>query len=179
MINTPQPPQGGLTTTALFIGRFQPFHKGHLSVVQEICSQHEKIIIGIGSAEDNYLPKNPFTAGERYEMIRATLENENFDLAKIIIIPVRNINNYALWVRHVELILPKFDVVYTGSAIVRKLFEKDGKYKINQVQKKIQVNATTVRQKMFEEKDWEKLVSLPVSDYLKMIKGVERIQSLT
>lgn len=164
--------------TALFIGRFQPFHKGHLSVVKDIYNQHNQILIGIGSAEENFLPENPFTAGERYEMIRAALEDEGLDMSKISIIPLRNINNYALWVKHVELILPKFEVVYTGSEIVKKLFEEDGRYEVKPVIKKLEINATLVRQKMLKGEDWEVLVPKSVAEYLNSIKGEERLKKI-
>lgn len=159
----------------LFIGRFQPFHKGHLSVVKDIYNQSAKIIIGIGSAEDSFLPENPFTAGERYEMIERTLEAEGLDMSKIAIIPVRNINNYALWVKHVTLLLPKFEVVYTGSSIVRELFEKDGTYEVLPVKKELEISATMVREKMLKSEEWEDLVPDAVVEYLKKIKGEERI----
>ena len=172
----PHPPQRVLKKTALFIGRFQPFHKGHLSVIKNIYSKYNHIIIGIGSAEDNYLPKNPFTAGERYEMIRVALATEGFNLSKISIIPVRNINNYALWVRHIELILPKFDVVYTGSSIVKNLFDDYGQYQIISIKQELEINATQIRQKMFEGKDWKKFVPKSVFYYLKEIKNEKRIK---
>jgi nicotinamide-nucleotide adenylyltransferase len=35
----------------LLIGRFQPFHKGHLQVVKTIARDCDDIIIGIGSAQ--------------------------------------------------------------------------------------------------------------------------------
>ena len=63
-----------MTSTALFIGRFQPFHEGHLSVVKRALRDNDFLLIGIGSAEEDYLPDNPFTAGERWEMIRAALD---------------------------------------------------------------------------------------------------------
>ncbi len=164
--------------TALFVGRFQPFHKGHLSVVKYLAFHYEKVVIGIGSAEDNYLPKNPFTAGERYEMIHRALEEEELNLSKIAIIPVRNINNYALWVRHVELMLPKFDVVYTGSSIVKRLFKDDRKYKVEEVKKKIMTSATKVRRKILECEKWEDLLPPATKNYLLSIKGDKRIRKI-
>ncbi|MDF2956278.1 MAG: Nicotinamide mononucleotide adenylyltransferase, partial [Candidatus Alkanophagales archaeon MCA70_species_2] len=34
---------------ALYIGRFQPYHKGHHFVIKEIASQFDEIVIVIGS----------------------------------------------------------------------------------------------------------------------------------
>ncbi|MCK5309571.1 MAG: adenylyltransferase/cytidyltransferase family protein, partial [Thermoplasmata archaeon] len=50
----------------LIIGRFQPFHKGHFEVLKEIAGQVDKLIIGIGSADESYTFEDPFTAGERH-----------------------------------------------------------------------------------------------------------------
>ena len=110
---------------ALYVGRFQPFHLGHLDAIKSILKEVDRVLIMIGSAEYNYLPENPFTAGERFEMIEAALTEAGISQKKFVIIPVRNIENYDLWVRHLAIYLPKFDVVYTGSTIVKKLFEND------------------------------------------------------
>ncbi|EQD45121.1 nicotinamide-nucleotide adenylyltransferase, partial [mine drainage metagenome] len=50
---------------AFVVGRFQPFHNGHLHVIKEILSQYSSVIIGIGSAQYSHTMENPFTAGER------------------------------------------------------------------------------------------------------------------
>jgi len=34
---------------ALFIGKFQPFHKGHLFALRQVLKKFDKVIIGIGS----------------------------------------------------------------------------------------------------------------------------------
>src|SRR3989339_1452970 len=107
--------------SSLYIGRFQPFHFGHLSVVKKIIAKGEFLIIGIGSSEENFLPENPFTASERWQMITEALDAEKISREKYTIIPVRNINNYALWVQHISLILPPFEKIYTGSEIVKEL----------------------------------------------------------
>ncbi len=52
--------------TALLIGRFQPFHNGHLEVVKTISKKCDRMIIGIGSAQLSHTFENPFTAGERH-----------------------------------------------------------------------------------------------------------------
>ena len=55
----------GKKPAALFIGRFQPFHKGHLSAVKWIAARSSKVIIAIGSAEKENEPKNTFSEKER------------------------------------------------------------------------------------------------------------------
>ncbi len=57
----------------LLIGRFQPFHKGHLYVIGKIAEEVDEIIIGIGSAQKSHCLDNPFTAGERLMMIKKAL----------------------------------------------------------------------------------------------------------
>ncbi|MBP7820288.1 MAG: adenylyltransferase/cytidyltransferase family protein, partial [Candidatus Methanofastidiosum sp.] len=51
---------------ALYIGRFQPFHLGHLHVVKLILNSSKEIIIAIGSSQVSHTIQNPFTAGERF-----------------------------------------------------------------------------------------------------------------
>src|SRR5207302_562889 len=65
-----------MTGRAFFIGRFQPFHRGHLAMVRRILESNEEIIVGIGSAQYSHTGENPFTAGERYEMIKRALDAE-------------------------------------------------------------------------------------------------------
>jgi nicotinamide-nucleotide adenylyltransferase len=35
----------------LLIGRFQPFHIGHLKAIEQATSENDEVIIGIGSAQ--------------------------------------------------------------------------------------------------------------------------------
>jgi len=108
--------------SALFLGRFQPFHKGHLSVIQRILKENERVIIALGSAEQNYLPQNPFTASERFQMIEESLKEAKIAPNRYCIIPVRNIFNYSLWVNHVNTYVPPYTKVYTGSKLIRACY---------------------------------------------------------
>lgn len=57
----------------LYIGRFQPFHKGHLNVVEEALNHCDKLIIAIGSAQEFGTEKNPFSFELRKELISRSL----------------------------------------------------------------------------------------------------------
>ncbi|MEM3715338.1 MAG: adenylyltransferase/cytidyltransferase family protein, partial [Nitrososphaeria archaeon] len=59
-----------MTVNAVYIGRFQPFHNGHYAALKWILEKEKSpIILCIGSAQYSHTVENPFTAGERIEMI--------------------------------------------------------------------------------------------------------------
>jgi nicotinamide-nucleotide adenylyltransferase len=57
----------------LYVGRFQPFHLGHLEAIENVLKEAEELVIVIGSAQYSHNINNPFTAGERLVMIRRAL----------------------------------------------------------------------------------------------------------
>ncbi len=57
--------------TVTFIGRFQPFHSGHKSVVDQAFSVSEHVNIVVGCFGEPRTPRNPFTFEERVAMIQA------------------------------------------------------------------------------------------------------------
>lgn len=58
-----------------YIGRFQPFHNGHKSVIDYALTISKRVAICIGSAGGPRTPKNPWTANEREQMIRACYDD--------------------------------------------------------------------------------------------------------
>lgn len=57
----------------VYIGRFQPFHNGHLAMLQQALAQAEQVIVVLGSARSARNTRNPFTAAERKQMIQASM----------------------------------------------------------------------------------------------------------
>lgn len=64
---------------AVYIGRFQPFHRGHFAVVEEALAQAEEVVILIGSANLSRDTRNPFTFKERAAVISDVLDREYAD----------------------------------------------------------------------------------------------------
>lgn len=56
---------------ALFIGRFQPFHNGHLYGLQKCLELAERVIIGIGSSQESGTENNPWDYATRKRMIES------------------------------------------------------------------------------------------------------------
>jgi nicotinamide-nucleotide adenylyltransferase len=156
-------------TTALFIGRFQPFHLGHLSVVEKILNKHDNLIIGIGSSDNHDEPTNPFTYQLREKMIRSTLDD--LKLNNVEILPIPDINDDERWAQYVVNLIPKFDVIYTGSPIVQDLFKTHGRFPLEAVEFEHDISATRVRELMDNGGNWQKLVPKMVAETLKDVSG--------
>ena len=165
---------------ALIIGRFQPFHKGHLELAKHILKECDELVIAIASAQFNYIEKDPFTAGERIWMIHEALMEGRIDLAKCYVATVVNDENNAKWIGHLRSFLPPFDVVYTGNAYVAMLM-KDSGIKVRDVKfyDKEKYNATRIRQLMLDGKNWQELVPRSVAQIIKKIDGIRRIKVIS
>lgn len=82
-------PTGKAFDLAVFIGRFQPFHNGHLSVIRQALAQAECVLVLVGSANRARDTRNPFTYLERRDMIRdSILEHVATTLSRIYIKPL-------------------------------------------------------------------------------------------
>jgi bifunctional NMN adenylyltransferase/nudix hydrolase len=60
----------------VFIGRFQPPHRGHLETIRQALEISDKIIIILGSANAAQNIKNPFTDAQRAHMLLAAFPDE-------------------------------------------------------------------------------------------------------
>ena len=67
----------------LYVGRFQPFHLGHLSAIKHVLEEADDLVIVVGSAQYSHNVNNPFTAGERLVMIRKALEEGRIDCSRV------------------------------------------------------------------------------------------------
>ena len=85
---------------AVLVGRFQPFHKAHLMLLQRALEAAPQCVVVIGSAYQARTPKNPFTWSERAEMIRLALPEA--DRERVRFMPVRDYYDEARWVRAVR-----------------------------------------------------------------------------
>jgi bifunctional NMN adenylyltransferase/nudix hydrolase len=86
---------------AVFIGRFQPFHAGHLHVVKEGFKQANQLILLIGSAWQPRNTRNPWSHQEREEMVRACLSSE--ENKRLLCLPLMDVPyNDEIWVRNVQ-----------------------------------------------------------------------------
>ena len=162
---------------ALYIGRFQPYHLGHHAVLKEMASEADEVIICIGSAQRSHELDNPFTAGERYMMISKSLRDEG--IFNFYIVPVLDVNWNAVWVSHVESLIPPVDVVFTNNPLIERLFEEQG-YKVRAppLFNRKEYSGSEIRRRILNDESWESLVPQAVVDVMTEINGLKRMKAL-
>ena len=75
---------------AIFIGRFQPFHIGHLYNIKYALNCAKKLIICVGSINRACSLKNPFTFQERKLMMESDLKIANIENGLFKILPLED-----------------------------------------------------------------------------------------
>ena len=164
----------------LMMGRFQPFHLGHLELVKQILNECDEVIIALTGSQFNYIEKDPFTSGERIEMIHQTLKENNIDMGKCYIISIENQFNVATWASYLKSSLPHFDKVYSGNDYVIMLLADSGYAVVSpKFRDREKYNATRIRKMIANDEEWEKFVPSSVSKIVKKINGVRRIKTIS
>jgi nicotinamide-nucleotide adenylyltransferase len=161
----------------LYIGRFQPYHLGHQAVINKISNEVDEIIIVIGSAQFSHTQENPFTAGERLDMIHESLGNLK---NRCFLIPIEDVQRNGIWVSHLISMVPRFDIVYSNNPLVIQLFsEADIKVRNPPMYKRKVYSGTIIRKFMLEGGNWKSLVPESVAIVIENINGVERLASIS
>lgn len=162
----------------LYVGKFQPVHYGHKSVIEKLDKKHDELIIVIGGADCSYTEENIFTTGERVEMIKKSVD---VDFESMYIIPVRDISDNTLWPHHVNKYVPSFHTLYTNNPLVQRLFIDSG-YDVQDIEmvERNMYSGTKVRSYIKEDnkEKWQELVPDEVEDIISELNGFKRFQSI-
>ena len=160
----------------LILGRFQPFHFGHLRLIKAVKDDNLELIICIGSAQEGRTKDNPFTIVERRTMVEAVVNRLDCEYQ---IYEIPDVNNDDLYVSHLKTFVPDFDTIYSGNPLVLKLFKAAG-YNIimpEMVNREVWEGAA-IRQAMTEGDEWETAVPSQIVDIIHDLNGIEKLQNL-
>ena len=161
----------------LLIGRFQPFHLGHLDAVLFGLARADSLSICIGSSNKYNEKKNPFSAVERREMILSSIDPSIVNRIKIFNIP--DVDNHEKWTFEIDQIVPKYDVVFTNDEFTKTLFEKR---QINVIQVMLKdrekFSGTNIRQLILDGESWQDLVPQGTRKVLNKINATDRLKNL-
>jgi nicotinamide-nucleotide adenylyltransferase len=165
------------TTRGILIGRFQPFHEGHMRVVEDIIDEVDELVLGIGSADASHEQRNPFTAGERIMMIQNTLDS--FETTTYAV-PLEDLDRNAVWVSHVQSMSPWFDVAYSNNSLVIRLFREAGiDVRQTEMFDRDNLKGSEIRELMARNGDWEQFVPDAVVEVVEEVEGIRRIQAVS
>ena len=145
----------------LYIGRFQPIHIGHESIIRKMLKECNIVIVAIGSAQEHNTPRNPFNFYERKDLITNVFYREIIS-GQLTIIPLKdreNPSNDASWGDYVFEKVKWFtnekpDVVYEGEETERNTWYDNLDVAIVKVPRTdIPVSATKLRKALADSGD--------------------------
>ena len=174
----------------VFIGRFQPLHIGHMEVILNALSLAKTVIILVGSSGQPRTFKNPWTFGERADMIYSAVSAVDPSYKdRIVCKPLRDVTeNDQKWATQVQGLVnesiatldrddtykfpssPKIGLIGHSkdeSSYYLKLFPQWGKpieHALNE-----EVNATDLRSLMFDSKSTKFLIGVVPTYVYEMI----------
>lgn len=161
----------------LFVGRFQPFHNGHAAAVIHISQYYERLVIGISQAHISHVVTDPFTGGERYQMIKSFLESERL-MSRADIIPIPIDATPTTWVPIIRSISPPFNIIYARSPLTQSLFQYWGYEVVKNLHSGNLLSATEVRGAISSRENWSELVPESVASVIRNIDGIYRVKQM-
>ena len=166
---------------AVFIGRFQPPHFGHLKTILSTFELAKKTLIIIGDYKTARSIKNPFTFDEVKKMILNSLPVEFHK--RLFLEPVRNYPYHdELWIASVQKIVSSYSE--NSICLMGNLKDSSSYYLYSFPQWKFEpseflkgMNATDVREFYFEEEnlkiELEKKLPVGTIQFLEIFKKTE------
>lgn len=156
----------------LFIGRFQPFHRGHLKAIRHLDQKYHTVI-GIGSSETMNTFENPLSFSERRKLIHTCLPTHE-------IFPFPDRDDDSEWVADIDAKVD-FDVVISGNDWTRDCFAASG-FQVEEPQyfRRDRYQATNVRELAAAgDETWKELVPPDTVEVLERFNFPERMKELS
>ena len=160
-----------MSKIGLYIGRFQPVHKGHLEVINQALKKCDTLIIAIGSSQESGTKRNPFTLVQTSNFIHKLFEYREKDHSKIAIIGIpdrENPSNDSSWGTYVfNLIFQSFQmipsIVFEGNESERSTWYDELNVETIKIDRSlIPVSATKVRESLINNDKTTFMKCMPI-----------------
>jgi len=161
----------------LLIGRFQPFHLGHLEALQFALSKVDKLWVGLGSSNKSVQKNNPFSAEERKQMILSSIDNTMKEKISIYFIP--DLDNHVKWIEKIDTIVPEFDIIFSNDELTKHLYSKRSVQVIAiPFLNRNVLSGTNIRDLIISDQKWDNLVPQGTRNFLKNTSAKEHLKNL-
>ena len=149
----------------LLIGRFQPFHLGHLEALQFALSKVEKLWVGLGSSNKPIQKNNPFSAQERQKMILSSIDDSIKEKISIYFIP--DLDNHIKWIEKIDSIVPKFEIIFSNDELIKHLYSKRS-VKVDSIPflDRENLSGTNIRDLIISDQNWHDFVPEGTRNFL-------------
>lgn len=170
----------------IIVGRFQHIHKGHEKLINIGLKLCKKVLVFIGSANQEISSRNPYTYEYRKSLIEI-IYKEEIKRGKLIIAPLDDWKNYTIlspkWGEYVlnksKDILGKYPscIIYGKDKDIFKCFAKDTVKNISEVyvdRNSLLISATKMREYLKENnrKEWEKYANPKIYDKYEELRNM-------
>ena len=142
MTNTKEP--------ALFLGRFQPLHNGHVRVIRSLLLHHVRVVVGIGYSQEKN-EKNPYSLACRRAMLT------NVFGKKISVIAIRDRYGNKEWTQELLHKAKGVKYLYYGPGQWESVYKKTG-LMLRKVPRYDGISATMIRRRLHKSMPVEGLV---------------------
>ncbi len=161
----------------LLVGRFQPFHLGHVDAIKFALDKVENLWLGIGSSNRSLEKNNPFSADERKKMIQSSIDSGISKKIQIFYIP--DLEDHKKWIENIDEIVPKYDMVFSNDEMTHHLYSKRNMKVISiPFTNRDELSGTNIREKIQSGQNWDHLVPEGTKKTLETIGAKDRLDSL-
>lgn len=162
----------------VYWGRFNPPHKGHLSVVKMLSKKVDRLIVVIGSSEHKNEKRNPFSGLERKMMLTAYLNELGIKNVSVV---TQNDGTGYLWALDTLVKNCKPNILFligNEKPDLLKLAraELKGRVEVVNFDRTGTRSATKLREAIAFDKKWVHLTGKSVVKLIKKFNGIERIK---
>lgn len=133
---------------AIFVGRYQPYHYGHINLIQQKLNEGIPALIMVRDIEPD--EKNPFTTEQTVSMIEKYHKSKGDDV-RVMIIPDIESVNYGRGVGYeINEYTPTEDIGFISATKIRESIKEGNESWKNMVDKSIQED---VENYLYETRD--------------------------
>lgn len=147
-------------------------------MAKRILEIHDELVFAVGMASESHTMRNPFTAGERIEMLRISSRDAGIDLERIITVTVPTLDVHVASALFILKYSPKVDEVVVGNRIVARMFQELGvKTRIPEPIDRARLSGARVRELMARgDPEWKELVTPGTARFIEELGGPERLK---